>query len=57
MGIGRMPEMALCTFTPPNVVEKANLGSLLRILNFFYKNIVAVGVLAWFQIYDGWSAN
>ncbi|KAF9478485.1 phospholipid-translocating P-type ATPase [Pholiota conissans] len=27
------------------------------ILNFFYKNIVPVGVLWWFQIYDGWSAN
>ncbi|TFK36370.1 phospholipid-translocating ATPase [Crucibulum laeve] len=27
------------------------------ILNFFYKNIVAIGVLWWFQIYDGWSAN
>ncbi|KIM48588.1 hypothetical protein M413DRAFT_437796 [Hebeloma cylindrosporum] len=27
------------------------------ILNFFYKNIVPVGLLAWFQIYDGWSAN
>ncbi|KAG6885888.1 hypothetical protein C0993_008407 [Termitomyces sp. T159_Od127] len=28
-----------------------------RILNFFYKNVVPVGVLWWFQIYDGWSAN
>ncbi|KAF4615383.1 hypothetical protein D9613_002558 [Agrocybe pediades] len=27
------------------------------ILNFFYKNIVPIGVLFWFQIYDGWSAN
>jgi len=27
------------------------------ILNFFYKNIVSVGVLAWFQIYAGWSAT
>ncbi|KAF8077575.1 phospholipid-translocating ATPase [Lyophyllum atratum] len=27
------------------------------ILNFFYKNVVPVGVLWWFQIYDGWSAN
>ncbi|KAH9484538.1 Putative phospholipid-transporting ATPase C24B11.12c [Psilocybe cubensis] len=27
------------------------------ILNFFYKNIVPTGILFWFQIYDGWSAN
>ncbi|KAF8912178.1 hypothetical protein CPB84DRAFT_1761491 [Gymnopilus junonius] len=27
------------------------------ILNFFYKNIVPIGVLWWFQIYDAWSAN
>ncbi|KAF9469387.1 phospholipid-translocating ATPase [Collybia nuda] len=27
------------------------------ILNFFYKNVVPVGVLWWFQIYDGWSGN
>ncbi|KAF8912154.1 phospholipid-translocating ATPase [Gymnopilus junonius] len=27
------------------------------ILNFFYKNIVCIGVLWWFQIYDGWSSN
>ncbi|KAG5723766.1 putative phospholipid-transporting ATPase DNF1 [Termitomyces sp. T112] len=27
------------------------------ILNFFYKNAVPVGVLWWFQIYDGWSGN
>ncbi|KAF8647469.1 hypothetical protein AX16_006674 [Volvariella volvacea WC 439] len=27
------------------------------ILNFFYKNIVPVGVLFWFQIHDAWSAN
>ncbi|GLB34572.1 putative cation transport ATPase (P-type) (TC 3.A.3) family, type IV subfamily protein [Lyophyllum shimeji] len=27
------------------------------ILNFFYKNVVPVGVLWWFQIYDGWSAH
>ncbi|CAA7271006.1 unnamed protein product [Cyclocybe aegerita] len=26
------------------------------LLNFFYKNIVSVGVLWWFQIYDAWSA-
>jgi len=29
----------------------------LMILNFFYKNIIPVGVLWWFQIYDAWSAN
>jgi len=29
----------------------------LMILNFFYKNIVPLGVLWWFQIFDGWSAN
>ncbi|KAG5643214.1 hypothetical protein DXG03_001334 [Asterophora parasitica] len=27
------------------------------ILNFFYKNIVCIGVLWWFQIYCGWSSN
>ncbi|KAF8630454.1 hypothetical protein AX17_005431 [Amanita inopinata Kibby_2008] len=27
------------------------------ILNFFYKNIMAVGVLWWFQIYNGWSGS
>ncbi|KAG2019851.1 phospholipid-translocating ATPase [Coprinopsis cinerea AmutBmut pab1-1] len=27
------------------------------ILNFFYKNIVCIGVLWWFQIYSGWSSN
>ncbi len=27
-----------------------------RILNFFYKNIVCIGVLWWFQIYDAWSS-
>ncbi|KAJ7129762.1 phospholipid-translocating ATPase [Mycena epipterygia] len=27
------------------------------ILNFFYKNIVPIGVLWWFQIYNGWSAS
>ncbi|KAL0067071.1 hypothetical protein AAF712_005858 [Marasmius tenuissimus] len=26
------------------------------ILNFFYKNIICIGVLWWFQIYCGWSA-
>ncbi|KAG7092955.1 hypothetical protein E1B28_009257 [Marasmius oreades] len=26
------------------------------ILNFFYKNIVCIGVLWWFQIYCGWSS-
>ncbi|RDB22221.1 putative phospholipid-transporting ATPase C24B11.12c [Hypsizygus marmoreus] len=25
------------------------------ILNFFYKNVVPVGILWWFQIYEGWS--
>ncbi|EJU00708.1 phospholipid-translocating P-type ATPase [Dacryopinax primogenitus] len=27
------------------------------ILNFFYKNIVAIGVLFWFQIYCAWSTT
>ncbi|KAF9469392.1 hypothetical protein BDZ94DRAFT_1244343 [Collybia nuda] len=27
------------------------------ILNFFYKNIVCIGVLWWFQIYAAWSSN
>ncbi|KAG6812132.1 hypothetical protein H0H92_004246 [Tricholoma furcatifolium] len=27
------------------------------ILNFFYKNIVCIGVLWWFQIYCGWSST
>jgi phospholipid-translocating ATPase len=28
----------------------------LRITNFFYKNMVFIGVLWWFQIYCGWSS-
>jgi magnesium-transporting ATPase (P-type) len=28
-----------------------------RIVNFFYKNIVCIGVLWWFQIYCGWSSS
>ena len=28
-----------------------------RIVNFFYKNIVCIGVLWWFQIYCGWSSQ
>ncbi|TFL07331.1 hypothetical protein BDV98DRAFT_599642 [Pterulicium gracile] len=27
------------------------------ILNFFYKNLVCIGVLWWFQIYCAWSSN
>ncbi|KAF9076326.1 phospholipid-translocating ATPase [Rhodocollybia butyracea] len=27
------------------------------ILNFWYKNIICIGVLWWFQIYNGWSAS
>lgn len=27
------------------------------IVNFFYKNIIAIGVLWWFQIYCGWSSQ
>ncbi|KAF7337884.1 Phospholipid-transporting ATPase [Mycena venus] len=27
------------------------------ILNFFYKNIVCIGVLWWFQIYNAWSSS
>ncbi|KAF7986654.1 hypothetical protein HWV62_26488 [Athelia sp. TMB] len=27
------------------------------ILNFFYKNMICIGVLWWFQIYCAWSAN
>ncbi|EIW68591.1 hypothetical protein TREMEDRAFT_74105 [Tremella mesenterica DSM 1558] len=27
------------------------------ILNFFYKNIINIGVLFWFQIYCGWSST
>lgn len=27
------------------------------ILNFFYKNVIGVGVLFWFQIYCGWSTT
>lgn len=28
-----------------------------RIVNFFYKNIVGIGVLWWFQIYCAWSTT
>ncbi|KAG6836177.1 hypothetical protein H0H93_010616 [Arthromyces matolae] len=34
-----------------------NGNILFRILNFFYKNIVCIGVLWWFQIYCGWSST
>ncbi|KAF8880731.1 hypothetical protein CPB85DRAFT_1442956 [Mucidula mucida] len=27
------------------------------ILNFFYKNVVPMGIKFWFQIYNGWSAS
>ncbi|KAK2466656.1 hypothetical protein APHAL10511_000914 [Amanita phalloides] len=27
------------------------------VLNFFYKNMMAVGVLFWWQIYNGWSGS
>jgi phospholipid-translocating ATPase len=48
----------MCVF----VIVGANLDSskscfMHRILNFFYKNIVCIGVLWWFQIYCGWSSN
>lgn len=29
----------------------------IMIVNFFYKNIVCIGVLWWFQIYCGWSSS
>lgn len=29
----------------------------LRIVNFFYKNIVCIGILWWFMIYCGWSSQ
>ncbi|KAG2047798.1 ATPase, P-type, K/Mg/Cd/Cu/Zn/Na/Ca/Na/H-transporter, partial [Suillus hirtellus] len=29
----------------------------IMIVNFFYKNIVCIGVLWWFQIYCGWSST
>jgi len=28
-----------------------------RIVNFFYKNVVCIGVLWWFQIYNAWSSS
>ena len=28
-----------------------------RINNFFYKNIVCIGVLWWYQIYCAWSSQ
>ena len=28
-----------------------------RIVNFFYKNIVGIGILWWFQIYCAWSTT
>ena len=28
-----------------------------RIVNFFYKNMICIGVLWWFQIYCSWSAQ
>lgn len=56
MDIGLMLGMELCEDRTA-VEHRASNECLARILNFFYKNIVPVGVLWWFQIYDGWSAN
>ena len=30
---------------------------LFRIVNFFYKNIVCIGILWWYMIYCAWSSQ
>lgn len=55
MVIGHMPAMARCECD--GLSDEVATHRYFRILNFFYKNIVAIGVLWWFQIYDGWSGN
>ena len=32
-------------------------GAVSRIVNFFYKDVVGIGVLWWFQIYCAWSSQ
>lgn len=56
MDTGHMLVTEICSYIYPFYLE--NLTELMgRILNFFYKNIVCIGVLWWFQIYCGWSSN
>lgn len=47
------------SFLPPfpRLIHSLLLSSPFRILNFFYKNIIGVGVLFFFQIYCAWSST
>lgn len=58
MGTGRIIATETCEHHPlPFLPLKILTHSHYRILNFFYKNIVCIGVLWWFQIYCAWSSN
>lgn len=59
MDIGRTLATVLCKcFTTFKLGYSINIFFRFpRIINFFYKNIVQIGILWWFQIYDGWSGN
>lgn len=56
MGTGPTHAMEQCTSKSQQRLEPI-MNSINRILNFFYKNVVATGVLWWFQIYNGWSGS
>ena len=50
--------MEICTLSSVyRVLTCANCVCLDRIVNFFYKNIICIGVLWWFMIYCGWSSQ
>ena len=38
-------------------IQNARLNIILLDRNFFYKNVMGVGVLFWFQFYCGWSTT
>lgn len=65
MVTGPTSETPTCSF-PFTVCRSSAAGSTRlilsslfssRILNFFYKNIIGVGVLFFFQIYCAWSST
>jgi hypothetical protein len=53
--IGPITVMLICQFRPLVDLRSAHFQN--RIGNFFYKNIVIVAVLFWFQIYCLWSTT
>lgn len=56
MVTGLMRAMETCKLFLLDRSERSVNLARCRIINFFYKNIVAVGTLWWFQIYCGWSS-